>query len=252
MQSGRIFLAGASGAIGMRLTPLLVDAGFDVFGTTRDARKAARIEANGATPVIVDVFDAAVLTAAVNRIRPAAVVHQLTDLPYKLDKARMAESVIRSAEVRRQGTQNLVAAALHAGCGRMISQSVAWLYAKRATPLTETEPLDTDPAAPSAASVGGIVALERLTLFTRWISGTVLRYGRFYGPGTGFDAPAAPPAVHVDAAAHAALLALQSGIEGVFNVAEPQGDVDSTKAREQLHWRDTFRLDLADAAGANH
>jgi nucleoside-diphosphate-sugar epimerase len=248
MQSGRIFLAGAGGAIGTRLTPLLVDAGFEVFGTTRDTRKAAQIEANGAAPVLVDVFDAAALTAAMARFRPAAVVHQLTDLPYGLDKARMAEATARNAEVRRQGTRNLITAALNAGCGRMISQSVAWLYVKRATPLTETDPLDTDPAAPSAVSVGGIVALERLTLSTPSISGTVLRYGRFYGPGTGFDARPGLAAVHVDAAAHAALLALQSGLEGIFNVAEPEGDVDSTKAREQLHWSDTFRLNTAEPA----
>lgn len=242
MSSGKVFLAGAGGAIGMRLTPLLVAAGYEVFGTTRDARKAARIEANGAVPVIVDVFDAPALTNALERIRPSALVHQLTDLPYGLDKARMAEAVVRNAEVRKTGTQNLVKAALNAGCARMISQSVAWLYAKRPAPLTETGPLDADPAAPSAASVAGIVALEQLTLATPSIIGTVLRYGRFYGPGTGFDSPSAPPAVHVDAAAHAALLALQAGLEGIFNIAEAGGDVDSSKACEQLGWRASFRL----------
>ncbi|TAL96684.1 MAG: NAD-dependent epimerase/dehydratase family protein [Paraburkholderia sp.] len=246
MAQERIFLAGAAGAIGARLTPLLVKAGYAVFGTTRDARKAALIEANGAIPVIVDVFDADALRAEMAKVQPDAVVHQLTDLPPGLDKARMAEAVVRNAAIRVKGTRNLVNAALEAGCHRMISQSIAWFYARGAVPFAETAPLDLDPQAPSAMSVGGVVALEALTLQTPDLRGTVLRYGHFYGPGTGFDAPPATPRVHVDAAAHAVLLALQLDSEGVFNIAEPEGDVDTTKATEQLGWRASFRL--ADAS----
>lgn len=246
MAQERVFLAGAAGAIGARLTPLLVKAGYAVFGTTRDPRKAALIEANGAMPVIVDVFDADALRAEVAKVQPHAVVHQLTDLPPGLDKSRMAEAVVRNAAIRTKGTRNLVNAALEAGCHRMISQSIAWLYAQGAAPFIETAPLDRDPQAPSATTIGGIVALEELTLRTPDIRGTVLRYGRFYGPGTGFDAPPATPRVHVDAAAHAVLLALQLDSEGVFNIAEPEGDVDTTKAREQLGWHASFRL--ADAS----
>ena len=116
MAQERVFLAGAAGAIGARLTPLLVKAGYAVFGTTRDPRKAALIEANGAMPVIVDVFDADALRAEVAKVQPHAVVHQLTDLPPGLDKSRMAEAVVRNAAIRTKGTRNLVNAALEAGC----------------------------------------------------------------------------------------------------------------------------------------
>src|SRR6516162_2121858 len=125
----KIFLAGAAGAIGKRLVPLLLDAGHDVVGTTRSAAKAEALRAAGVEPVVVDVFDAPALSRAVSAARPDVVVHQLTDLPPGLDPGQMTEGSQRNARMRREGTRNLVVAALGSSVRRLIAQSIAWMYA---------------------------------------------------------------------------------------------------------------------------
>src|SRR5260370_42582485 len=125
----RIFLAGAGGAIGRRLTPLLVLMGHEVTATTRSADKAGTIEAMCARPVVVDVFDAAALKAAVIAARPDVVVHQLTDLPAAPGTPGYEEGQRRNNRLRREGTRNLVDAALAAGVKRMVAQSIAFAYA---------------------------------------------------------------------------------------------------------------------------
>ncbi len=117
----RIFLAGASGTIGRRLTPLLIAAGHVVTGTTRSAAKAEELKALGGEAVVVDVFDAAALRDAVLRARPQVVIHQLTDLPDLLDPARLNEVLARNSRLRIEGTANLVAAAQAAGARRLIA-----------------------------------------------------------------------------------------------------------------------------------
>src|SRR5215468_5555889 len=108
----RVFVAGASGAIGRPLLEQLSGAGHDVVGTTRSHEKAEGLRALGAEPVVVDVFDAAVLARAVAAARPQIVIHQLTDLPAGVEPAKMAEALPRNARIREEGTRNLVAAAL--------------------------------------------------------------------------------------------------------------------------------------------
>lgn len=240
--TSRIFLAGAGGAVGRRLVPLLRDAGHEVFGTTRDPAKADTLRRLGAEPVVVDVFDAAALSDAVAAARPEVVIHQLTDLPPGLDPARMAESVPRNARIRSEGTRNLVAAAREAGVRRLIAQSIAWVYAPGTPPYAEDHPLDRSADNPRRVSIDGVVALETQVLNTPPLQGLVLRYGQFYGPGTGVDAPPAPGAVHVDAAAQAALLAVDRGRPGIFNVAEPGGPALVEKAVRELGWDAGFRL----------
>ena len=120
----RIFLAGATGAIGKRLVPLLLDAGYSVIGTTRSTAKADGLRAAGAEPVVVDVFDAAALSAAVLQARPDVVIHQLTDLPPGLDPKQMTAGTQRNARVRSEGTQNLVTAMLEAKVRRLVAQSM--------------------------------------------------------------------------------------------------------------------------------
>jgi nucleoside-diphosphate-sugar epimerase len=240
----KVFVAGATGAIGTRLVPLLIGAGHEVFGTTRSAAKARDIERAGAQPVVVDVFDAPALTRAVARARPEIVVHQLTDLPLSLDPSRMAEALARNARIRREGTQNLVAAALESGVRRLIAQSIAWVYAPGPGPRAEEDPIDLAPEGTRAVTIEGAMVLERLTLQSPALEGVVLRYGRLYGPRTGKTTPAAPPGLHVDAAAHAAVLAID-GPQGVYNIAEGADVVATAKARQTLGWNPEFRIAVA-------
>lgn len=231
----RIFLAGAGGAIGRRLTPLLVRNGHDVVGTTRSADKADAIAELGATPAVVDVFDAAAVRAAVTAAKPDAVVHQLTDLAFAPGTPQYEEGLKRNARLRIEGTPNLVAAAKAAGVTRMVAQSIAWIYAAGEGAHTEDDALMA-----GTVSADAVRTLEQSVLSLP--DGIVLRYGFFYGPGTwSADAPK-PPAVHVDAAAQACLLALEKGRAGVYNIAEDSEAVSCEKAKRELGFDAAFRL----------
>jgi uncharacterized protein YbjT (DUF2867 family) len=191
----RIFIAGATGVIGVRLVPLLVAGGHQVAGMTRSAQKAETIRELGAEPVICDVFDAAALVAAVVSFRPDVVLHELTDLPD--DEASIAELREANARIRREGTRNLLAAAQAADVERFLAQSVAWRL-----------PGD------------GGAAVEELERAVLGADGVVLRYGQFYGPGTYYEqAPPPPPRVHVDEAARRTVEALDAP-SGVLEIVE--------------------------------
>jgi nucleoside-diphosphate-sugar epimerase len=239
----RIFLAGAAGAIGRRLTPLLVLMGHDVTGTTRSPDKAGTIEAMVAKPVVVDVFDADALTKAVVAARPDVVIHQLTDLPSAPGTPGYAEGQQRNNRLRREATVNLMAAAKAAGARRVIAQSIAFAYAPGQGPRHESDPLDLAAEGPRALTVAGVVALEKAVLDAAPLAGIVLRYGYFYGPGTWYDAAARPPSIHIDAAAHATLLALERGKAGIYNIAEDDGAVSIAKARAELGFDPAMRLE---------
>ncbi len=236
----RIFLAGASGAIGRRLVPLLVQAGHHVTGMTRSAASAADLERAGAASAILDVYDAPALSAAVLAARPDVVIHQLTDLPREFDPAKIAASYAANARIRTEGTRNLIAAARSAGAGRLIVQSIAFAYAPGGEPHPETDPLNLDDPA-RAVTVRGTVEMERQALASG-LDTIVLRYGLLYGPGTWSDGPSRAPALHVDAAAHAAVLALTRGEPGIYNVADDDGAVSIAKARVALAFDPDFRL----------
>lgn len=233
----RIFLAGAGGAIGRRLTPLLVANGHEVVGTTRSADKADALRLLGATPVVVDAFDADALSAAVQAAKPQAVIHQLTDLAFAPGTPQYEEGLKRNARLRVEGTPNLVAAAKAAGVDRMITQSIAFVYAAGEGARVETDPLMSGNLTSEAVST-----LERTTLTLP--EGIVLRYGFFYGPGTwSGDTPSRQPAVHVDAAAQACLFALTKGKPGIYNIAEDAPGLSSEKAKRELGFNAGFRLD---------
>ncbi|MGB3867694.1 MAG: NAD(P)-dependent oxidoreductase [Xanthobacteraceae bacterium] len=240
--SYRIFLAGATGAIGQRLIPLLRDAGHHVVGTTRFESKAETLRRLGAEPAVVDVYDAAALTEAVAAARPQIVIHQLTDLPPGLDPARMADAIGRNTRIRIEGTRNLIAAAIAAGATRLIAQSLAWMYAPGPQPHAESDPLDHAADGPRGVSLAGVVSLETQTLQSPPLDGIVLRYGQLHGPGTGSDTPRAVAPLHVDAAAYAALLAIDRGAPGIYNIAGPNDLVATGKAQRDLGWRADFRL----------
>jgi len=169
------------------------------------------------------------------------VVHQLTDLPPGLDPARMAEGTRRNARMRREGTQNLVAATLAAGTHRIVAQSIAWMYAPGPQPHGEDDPLDVHATGTRAITADGVATLERLTVASPPIEGVVIRYGHLYGPGTGADAGEIPP-LHVDAAAAAALLAIEKAPSGIYNIAEPNQYLSTDKARRELGFDPSFRL----------
>lgn len=237
MSATRIFFAGASGVLGLRAVRLIRDAGYEVHGTTRSASKADALERAGAIPVILDVFDQHELTTRMMSIRPLIVMHQLTDLSHPRD-----EAIAANARIRLEGTRNLVAAARACGAERIIAQSIAWSYADGPTPHAESDPLDVHAVGARAISVGGVVSLEEQVLHAPPLAGVVLRYGRFYGPGTGAEVPPEAPTVHVDAAAYAALLAIERADSGTFNIADDNTIVSTEKARRVLGWTPSFRI----------
>jgi nucleoside-diphosphate-sugar epimerase len=239
----RIFLAGASGAIGRRLTPLLLTAGHEVIGSTRSPDTARQLNAAGMHGVVADVFDAAALQDAVVKARPEIVIHQLTDLPRVVeDEAQLAASYPRNARIRTEGTRNLIAAAQAASARRFIVQSVAFAYAPGAEPHPETDPLNVLEG-PRAVTVRAAADMERQVL-SSGMEAIVLRYGFFYGPGTWHADPIRKPPLHIDAAAQATLLALTRGRPGIYNIAEEDGTVSIAKARAELGFDPAFRLRL--------
>jgi nucleoside-diphosphate-sugar epimerase len=193
----RIFLAGASGVIGRRLTPLLVEAGHVVAGTTRSEAKAEIVHGCGGEPVVLDVYDAAALREAVVAFAPDVVMHQLTDLPD--DPAEMASRREGNARMREEGTKNLVDAARAGGASRFIAQSIAW-----------------GPPAETAARLG---EHERMVHEFGGV-GIVLRYGQFYGPGTYYEEdPPEHPRIEIDEAARRTLPSLKAPA-GTIVIAE--------------------------------
>jgi nucleoside-diphosphate-sugar epimerase len=236
----RVFVAGASGAIGQRLCPLLVADGWQVTGTTRSREKAEWLRAMRVEPVIVDVFDEHALREAVIAANPSILVHQLTDLPDVLDPKLMDEASVRNARMREVGTRNLVAAAVAARVTRLVAQSIAFAYAPGPTPYREDAPLNVDGTGRAGVSARGVASLEEQVLAAP-LEGIVLRYGRLYGPYTGVGAPPPGGAVHIDAAADAAHRALTRGKRGIYNIAESDGAVASDKAAQDLGWSADFR-----------
>ena len=237
----KIFLAGATGAIGRRLTPLLVAAGHHVTGMTRNPASADALEKAGISTALVDVFDADALKTAMVDAAPEVVMHQLTDLPRVLENEnQLAAAYPRNARIRLHGTRNLIAAAQAAAARRFIVQSVAFGYAPGREPHSEDDPLDVKDG-PRAVTIGAAADMERQVL-TSGMPGIVLRYGFFYGPGTWQEGPTRRPAVHIDVAAHAALLAVTRGHTGTYNIVEEDGTVSIAKARSELGFDPTFRV----------
>src|ERR1700760_4871277 len=171
----RIFLAGASGAIGRRLTPLLHGAGHYVCGSTRSEANADALRTLGADPVVVDGFEAPALPRAVPSARPDVVIHQLTDLPKDLNPRELGAAIVRTARIRSEGTRNLVSAAIAAGGHPVGGQRIPGVCAPGAEPHAETDPLDTGAEGESGINVQGVINLEDLTLKSPPLEGVVLR-----------------------------------------------------------------------------
>lgn len=235
----RVFVAGATGAIGKALLPQLIAAGHQVTGLTRSEVKAPSIRATGAEAVVGDVFDAARMTELVGEARPDAVIHVLTALPQEFDLAQLRRAYPDNNLVRREGTKNLVAAARAAGVRRFLVESMASWYEPKGRGLkTETDPLYTYADEPVGTAVRAVEFMEKAVLESG-MEGVVLRYGALYGPGTWFgrgggawqqvrerrfplvgDGAGVTSWIHVNDAALATRLALQSCQTGVYNVAD--------------------------------
>jgi 2-alkyl-3-oxoalkanoate reductase len=236
----RVFVAGATGAIGRRLVPRLVAAGHEVTGSTRSTERAGQVRAAGAEAAVCDAFDAPAVAAAVADARAEVVVHQLTDLPERLDFRRPEYG--QTHRLRTEGTANLIAAAQAAGARRFVAQSIAFMYAPAGDRVKDEEgALLTDVAGPFGEGVAAMQAAERQVLEAGGLEGLVLRYGFFYGPGTYYAADGTQAAdvrrrrvplvgdgggvtsfIHVDDAAAATVAACERGAPGVYNVVDDE------------------------------
>ena len=184
-----IFIAGGTGAIGRLLVPLLVNAGHKVVALTRSADRASQLKQMGAVPVVGDVYDEARLGRLVAESGAEAVIHQLTAFG-----TTTGDPYAETIRVRTEGTRSLIAAARAAGARRFIAQSISFMCSPLGTGLTDEEtPLYLDSPSAVRALAEAIASLERQTLEASGMSGTVLRYGWFFGPGTSYDPEGAIP-----------------------------------------------------------
>jgi nucleoside-diphosphate-sugar epimerase len=236
----KVFVAGASGAIGRPLVRRLTAAGHEVTGTTRREERAAEIREAGAGAVVCDVLDAEALGGAVRAAEPEVVVNQLTSLPEKYNPRTIDYGPTN--RVRGEGGANLMEAALAVGARRYVTQSIAFLYAPEGSLLKDEEgrPFEEAPP-PFDEGVSAVLDHEREVLGTEGIEGVVLRYGQFYGAGTYYDhgggierevakrrLPVIGPGtgissfIHVDDAASATVAALDRGSPGIYNVSDDE------------------------------
>jgi nucleoside-diphosphate-sugar epimerase len=236
----KVFVAGASGAIGRPLVRQLLAAGHEVTGMTRREARAGEIRAAGAEAVVCDVFDAEALRGVVAAAAPEAIVHALTALPDRYDPK--SDYLVPTNRIRTEGTRNLIAAAEAAGVRRLVAESIAFAYRPEGSWVKdEEEPLFTDVPGRFGTAFGAIAELERRVLDAAGIEGVVLRYGWFYGPGTYYDrggqqaeevAKRRLPIVgkgtgtfsfvQVEDAASATVAALERGAGGIYNVVDDE------------------------------
>src|ERR687889_852023 len=236
----RVFVAGATGAIGQQLVPRLVAAGHEVHGMTRSESKQAMLHELGAVPAVADALDPDQVAEAVGKARPDVIVHQLTAIPEKLDLRHFDRDFALTNRLRTEGTDHLLSAGQTVGVRRFVAQSHILSYARTGGPVkSEEDPFDPAPPREQRETLAAIRHLEEAVLGARWTEGIVLRYGHFYGPGTSL-APGAEQLelvrrrkfplvgdgggvwsfIHVADAAEATVAAVERGSRGVYNVVD--------------------------------
>ncbi|HEX3735461.1 MAG TPA: NAD(P)-dependent oxidoreductase [Solirubrobacterales bacterium] len=236
----RVFVAGASGAIGRALLPRLLAAGHEVTGMTRRQDRADEIRAAGGAAVVCDVYDAAALRDVVVAAKPEAVVHALTALPTKFNPKK--DYLAPTNRIRVEGTRNLIAAAQAAGARRLVAESIAFAYEPRGDWVKDEEaPLFERAPGNYGAAFGAIADLERQVTSADGLEGVVLRYGWLYGPGTHYDRGGQQAEevmkrrlpivgkgtgtfsfIHAEDAATATAAALERGAAGIYNVVDDE------------------------------
>jgi nucleoside-diphosphate-sugar epimerase len=236
----RVFVAGATGAIGKQLVPRLVDAGHDVYGMTRSESKQAMLEELGAVPVVADALVAEQVAEAVGRAKPDVIIHELTAIG-SLDTRHFDRDFAQTNRLRTEGTDHLLSAGQAVGVRRFVAQSYgAWPYERTGGPIkTEEDALDPAPAREMRETLAAIRYLEKAVLGAVWTEGIVLRYGAFYGPGTSMEAGQQMPEmirkrkfplvgdgggvwsfIHIEDAADATVAAVERGKRGVYNIVD--------------------------------
>ena len=251
----RVFVAGGAGALGRRLVPQLVARGHEVTATTRSASRTDELRALGARPVVVDGLDGVGVGRAVAEAQPDAIVHQMTALAAAPDLRRFDRWFATTNELRTTGTRHLLAAARATGVEKVVAQSfIGWNNSRTGGPVkTEDDPLDPEPAKAQRESMAAIRYLEKAVVEAP-LTGIVLRYGSFYGPGASESMVELVRArkmpivgtgsgvwsfIHLDDAAAATVAAVERGEAGVYNVT----DDDPAPVAEWLPH-------MADAVGA--
>jgi 2-alkyl-3-oxoalkanoate reductase len=241
----KVFVAGATGALGTELIARLVERGHEVTGMTRSEGKRDLIAGLGARPAVADALDPDAVGQAVSEAEPEAIVHQLTALSGDLDLRHIDRAFAATNQLRREGTDHLLSAAHAVGARRFVAQSFGgWPYAREGGPVkTEEDPLDPDPPRALREILGAIRYLEAAVVGAEPIEGIALRYGGFYGPGTslGLD-PVGEQVeavqkrqfpivgsgegvlsfIHIEDAATATVAALESARPGVYNIVEDE------------------------------
>ncbi len=234
----RVFVAGAGGVIGAPLIAALLQAGHEVAAMTRDSQRAEQLGRQGTTPVICDAYEEASLNAALEAVEPEVVISHLTDLA-ELNAGRMKEAWLANDRLRTVGVPNLVRAAQAAGARRFVVQSIAFIYAPSMDgPADESAPLYLDHPQ-FGATVRAALAMERSVLEAEGIEGVALRFGFWYGPGTGYAAAAIQAKevrkrrfpigaggtgvwswIHLDDVVATSVAALDRGQPGTYNVVD--------------------------------
>ena len=237
----RVFVAGTSGAVGSRLLPLLVSAGHAVVGLTRTSAKADAIRRGGGEAAVADAFNRAAIVEAVVVAKPDVIVHEMTSSAAN-DLRRFDRSFSVTNRLRTEGLQNLLAAAKQAGTPRIVVQSFCgWPYARIGGQVkSEEDPLDPEPPRELRRTLEAIRYLESAVTGSPDIEGVVLRYGAFYGPGTGLldgltidqlrrrrvpligDANGWWSLLHIDDAAAATATAVERGAPGIYNIVDDE------------------------------
>jgi len=235
-----VFVAGATGAMGKQLVPRLLSAGHEVVAMTRSESKREALRELGATAVVADALEAEHVADAVGRAQPEVIVHQLTAIG-GMDLRHFDRDFAATNRLRTDGTDHLLAAGRSVGVRRFVAQSyAAWPYARTGGRVkSEEEPLDPNPAREMRESLAAIQHLEAAVTGADWTEGIVLRYGAFYGPGTGMspggeqfemvrkrkfplvgDGGGVWSFVHIADAAEATVAAVERGKPGIYNVVD--------------------------------
>lgn len=237
----KVFVAGASGAIGRPLVRQLLAAGYEVTGMTRREENAEAIRAAGAAAVVCDVFDAPAVESAVREAAPEVVIHELTSLPPRLDP-KSKTALTPTSRLRVDGTRNLIAAAQAAGARRLIAESVAFFYVPEGDWVKEEDaPAFGEAPGQFGEAAAALAELERQVTGAEGLEGVVLRYGWLYGPGTYYDRAGSQTEdfhkrrmpivgkgtgifsfVQVEDAASATVAAVGRGAPGIYNVVDDE------------------------------